>query len=94
MEEENDKILDKTSDTVNEYFSRRFSVEEAADALSKIQAKLLLVNKRLNPNYDDERNKDFQMSMAANLLAMRFAKKRIPFAPDDKPLGDYPIKKD
>ena len=34
------------------------------------------------------------MSMAANLLAMRFAKKRIPFAPVNEPLGDFPIKKD
>jgi hypothetical protein len=91
-------ILDKApankSNTVNEYFSGRFSKEEAVDTLSKIQAKLLLVNKRLNPNYDDEKNKEFQMSMAANLLAMRFAKKRIPFAPVNEPLGDFPIKKD
>jgi len=98
MEEKNDKILDKTpatkSNKVNEYLSRRFSVEEAADTLSKIEAKLLLVNKQLNPNYDNKKNIDFQMSMAANLLAMRFAKKRDPFAPDDKPLGDFPIKKD
>ena len=91
-------ILDKTpatkSNTVNEYFSIRFSVEEAVDTLSKIEAKLLLVNKQLNPNYDDEKNRDFQGSRAATLLAMRFAKKRNPFAPDDKPLGDFPIKKD
>jgi len=74
-------ILDKTpatkSNKVNEYFSRRFSVEEAVDTLSKIEAKLLLVNKQLNPNYDDKKNIDFQESRAANLLAMRFAKKRL-----------------
>jgi hypothetical protein len=89
-------IFDKRPATksikVNEYFSRRFSVEEAVDTLSKIEAKLLLVNKQLNPNYDDKTNIDFQESRAANLLARRFVKKRN--APDDKPLGDFPIKKD
>lgn len=91
-------IFDKTpatkSDTVNEYFSKRFSVEEAADTLSKIEAKLLLVNKQLNPNYDDKKNFAFQMSMAARNLTMRFHKRRDPSAPDDEPLGDFPIKKD
>jgi hypothetical protein len=93
-----DPILIKTpankSDTVNEYFSRRFSVEEAADTLSKIEGKLLLVNKQLNPNYDDKKNFAFQMSMAARNLTMRFYKRRDPSAPDDEPLGDFPIKKD
>jgi hypothetical protein len=74
-------ILDKApankSDTVNEYFSRRFSVkEEAADTLSKIEGKLLLVNKQLNPNYDDKKNFDFFTSKKAQDLMFRFFPKK------------------
>jgi hypothetical protein len=74
-------ILDKApankSDTVNEYFSRRFSVEEAADTLSKIEGKLLLVNKQLNPNYDNKKNIDFFTSKKAQDLMFRFFPKKL-----------------